>query len=124
LCSDIGPLLLRSSSVGVSGVPNPPTPCLEQASQGWSNFIDYRFKYAAAYNFKAKEYNFYYELEGQEGSWKVAVLNSADDCVALCDLFRNESPIYYWLQKDSFLTGRHAWEEQELGNAVAEVPPD
>jgi hypothetical protein len=44
LCSDFGPLLLRSSSVGVSGVPNPPALCLKQASQGWSNFIDYRSK--------------------------------------------------------------------------------
>jgi hypothetical protein len=42
LCSDIGPLLLRSSSVGVSRVPNPPAQCLKQASRGWSNFIDYR----------------------------------------------------------------------------------
>jgi hypothetical protein len=42
LCSDIGPLLLRSSSVGVSGVSNPPAQCLKQASRGWSNFIDYR----------------------------------------------------------------------------------
>jgi hypothetical protein len=47
LCSDIGPLLLRSSSVAVSGVPNPPAICLIQTSQRWSNFIDYRFKSSA-----------------------------------------------------------------------------
>jgi hypothetical protein len=29
LCSDIGPLLLYSSGVGVSGVPNPPVPCFK-----------------------------------------------------------------------------------------------
>jgi hypothetical protein len=77
-------------------------------------------RYAAAYNLKAKEYNFYYELEGQEGKMKEITLNSADDCVALCDLFRNESPIYYWPKQEYFITGREAVGEQELGNAVAE----
>jgi hypothetical protein len=43
LCSDIGPLLLRSSSVGVSGVPNPLALSLKHPSQRWSNFIDYCF---------------------------------------------------------------------------------
>ncbi len=94
-------------------------------------------KYAAAYNLKAKEYNLYYELEGQAGEMKVTMLNSADDCVALCDLLRNESPVYYWYYWDKqdeqdeqdeqhkqeyFITGREAVEERELGNAVAEGP--
>jgi len=51
-------------------------------------------RYAAAYDLKAKEYNFYYELEDQAGLKNVAMLNSADDCMALCDLLRNESPVY------------------------------
>ena len=102
-------------------------------------------KYAAAYNLKAKEYNFYYELDGQAGEMKVTTLNSADDCVALCDLFRNESPIYYWYywaeqdkqdeqdeekrrekqeKQEYFITGHEAAGERESGNALAEGPPE
>lgn len=81
-------------------------------------------RYAVAYNLKAKEYNFYYKLEDEAGSMKVTMLNSADDCIALCNLFRNESPVYYWPEKDYFITGREELRGEELDHAVADVPPE
>lgn len=80
-------------------------------------------RYAAAYNLSAKEYYFYYELGDKPGSMNVTMLNSADDCVALCDLFRNESPLYFWTEQIYFITGREAIEEEVLDNTVAEGPP-
>jgi hypothetical protein len=81
-------------------------------------------RYAVAYNLKAKEYNFYYELEDEAGSMKVTTLNSADDCIALCDVFRNENPVYYWPEKDYFIIGREGLRGEALGRTAAEVPPE